>query len=722
MKWYSWLSAVMILSLLSGSTSSAASTGIFSGATPSDAVAVKPERAAGRSRYATSSDATGSDATGTNRPAPKPDLPGGTHSDATPAEATASVARLSGTYGLVLDENSIIVYDYKELKQALSENNTYTTIYLGNDIATDNSGAVINAAKESVIIDGRPPGEEDQPGYTLTQYTSTDINYTFRIASTNKNTKEAVLRNLTITGGNYYGIISVQAEGVLLVHDQVHYSGPQPVYNRGGTTRFTDSTYLLKTTGGIATNELAETKHAEFGGVVTVNAPSTANSILYLVDTASSLTLLEGADVSINTNYYFIYTGGYTPTVTMAAGSRLNLASSRFGMTYADQRISTFVMAEDAELIIDLKTTESYAALRISKLFQMEPDSRMTIVRTGTAGIPLRFTNAGAKGIFNRPGRVLLYSSAGVPLRFTGAGTLEVTTSAINAWKAVAWPLTETIDQLPDHIWNKAGDEVLTLTGTYTEAVNNRLEHNLAVTDPVVSLLNAANFNLEKNQLIAFGSIGLTIDGVQTGTPAFTGVTEPEADLRADYYADDHTVQTVTGTADAAGTYELPVTKGPLLKDSTVSLITGANRLYLRQQKTVGTDPGRLQLLSVPSRLFFEETVIPEQTKLIRRQDNDSFRLRILDSREEVSPWRLDVWLEGLPEFGGTVIFKDQNDQIEAINEMPLTIYHQIEETGGEQIISWQADEGILLQVSPGNVYSDLEYQTTIHWSLIDGP
>lgn len=696
------LAMVVMLSLLFGSTVFTIPPQGADRATASDALASPGDARPEGSRPG-------------NTVTPEVTRPDATLSDATPANAMARERDW-----LVLDETSVIVYDYAQLKLALSGDNGYTTIYLGNDIATDASGAAIHASKTAVVIDGRPPGEEEQT-YTLTQYYSTVLAYTIRIESNNKNTKEVTLRNLEIEGGNYYGIISVQAEDVLLIHDNVQYSGPQPVYNRGGTTRFVNSSYLLKTTGGAAANELAETKHAEFEGVVTVEAPATANAVLSLVSSISTLTLQEHADVTINTNYYFIYTAGYAPSVLMRAGSRLSLTSTRFGMTYADQRISTLVMAERSELLIDHKTPESYAALRISQLFQMDPDSRLTIVRTGTAGIPLRFTNTGARAVFNRPGRVFLYSSAGVPLRFTGPGTLEITTSAINVWKEIGWPPEAAADRLPDHIWNKTGTGQLSVSGSYNETLNTRLDHNITSADPVSTVLNAVNFNLEKSQLIAFGSLELTIDEVRQAGELISGETAAEAGIFAEYHTADHGMSTVSGTADQAGIYRLPVTAGAMLKDSTVQVTAVAEQLFIRQQANVTGDPGSLRLVSVPEQISFEKTMVPDRQKLIGRQGDGSFRLEIQDSREEAAPWRLDVYLEEALDLTGTVVYKDAGGVIQPVGEVPLTIYDQDNRTGGHTI-SWQADEGILLQVLPGNVYSGREYRAVIHWSLVDAP
>ena len=53
----------------------------------------------------------------------------------------------------IIDDNTVVVNNSEEFKKALSEENDYNYIYLGNDI-TLTSGFTINANKTNLIIDG----------------------------------------------------------------------------------------------------------------------------------------------------------------------------------------------------------------------------------------------------------------------------------------------------------------------------------------------------------------------------------------------------------------------------------------------------------------------------------------------------------------------------------------------------------------------------------------
>ncbi|MDR2933175.1 MAG: hypothetical protein LBV27_08730, partial [Oscillospiraceae bacterium] len=270
-------------------------------------------------------------------------------------------------FARVLDENSVVVTSYDALGKALSEDNGITTVYIGADITAAANGIVINGNKESVVIDGRPPGESRN--YTFTQAQSNQLEHVILVSD--PNVKNVALRNITVEGKNFFGVVSATNEvrGLIVTHENVRYTGPQAVYNRRGTTRVIDSAYVLRPTGGTATNELAETLHTEMVGTVDIRASSSSNAVLWLIGADSTLIIRENARVSVATDNYFIYTNGYAPSVTMENNASLIL-SDRRGFTFETQSVSTFTMAEGASLHIEQHSPQSFAALRVSKLFQ----------------------------------------------------------------------------------------------------------------------------------------------------------------------------------------------------------------------------------------------------------------------------------------------------------------------------------------------------------------
>ncbi|MGD9559644.1 MAG: hypothetical protein AB7V55_03450 [Oscillospiraceae bacterium] len=636
-------------------------------------------------------------------------------------------AKAAESFGLEISPSAVVVDSYGDLKKALEEDNGYTTVYLGDNIVGDGGGIAIHAGKANVVIDGSPP---DGGRHTFTQYTSSDADTVIR--ATTASVQSITLRNIDVVGNNHYGVVMVpdSVKGVTLVHENVGYTGPKAFYNRGGTVRAAGSTYTLQPTAG-QSGELAEAKHAQFGGAVNIAAANTGEAILWLVGGASDFTVLEGAQVNVNTDFYFLFYDGTPPNITIGQGASFSLTSSRFGFTYTGQHVANFLLAEGANLAINLATAEKYAALRVAGLFQMEPGSSAAIVRTGTAGIALHLTGPGAQAVFNQPQRVFLYSSAGVPLRFTGEGTLSITTSALNLWQSTGWPLAGGTDPLPTHIWNKTGTGLLTLTATYNTETNQSLFSNLTADDPVISTLDAKNFNLEGSQLVVFGSMTLGFDIPTSQSPALTGSTSPGAALLAAYTLSNDMGGTIGGTADAAGAYTLPVEAGALKVGSAATVTASAGGLAMRQSAVVqngGT--GRLSFLSVPQQLHFGRVPVPGNQTLLQRQDA-TFALTVSDSRLSACPWRIDASVMqpltaevngGPSRLTDAVVFQGPNGIPLALNEVPMTVYRQNSGAPGEYTAQWDDGEGILLSLSPGEIYSGVDYTTAIHWQLVDAP
>lgn len=644
---------------------------------------------------------TGTDVTGT-------DLP-----DGEPASDGGSVP---------LAEGGVIVFTLGELKRALGEDNGYTTVYLGANIATDAAGMSIHPAKEHVVVDGTPPGGER---HALIQNGANVRSQLIRVDDDATLTHTVTLRNMDIAGANYYGVVSVKdgLQGrVTLEFIDIDYTGPQAAYHRAGTVRFVGGSYSL------ITAELAEALHVELGGELTVTAPSAANAILWMTSRQSTLTVLEDADVTVDTSFYFIY--GSIASATLRENAALRLTSRRFGFSYAADSVETFIMRAGSRLHIDLNTVESYAALRVSKLFRMEPDSSATILRRGTDGIALRLTAAGARAVFDRPERVFLYSSAGVPIRFTGAGELSIATSAINVWSRVSWPLPEGLSEQPSHVWNRAGEDLLNLTASYSETVNLSLAHNLTNADPVISSLTAQTFSLEKNRLVAFGGETLTIDA-SAGDAAATGSASPDAVLQADIARADGRSETATGTAGSDGRYALTAEGGGLSEGDGITVIARARNLFIRQTHTVADTGARaLSFVSVPTSIGFGAQDIPAGQALAERPG--AMTLAVSDTRQSPSPWRIDADLTGPLEailedgrvhrLADALVFRMKDGTTLPLNEAPTTIYRQAEGQHGETALRWEGGEGPLLRLSPGEVYSGVDYTTTIHWTLVDAP
>ena len=638
------------------------------------------------------------------------------------------------TQGRALGPSAMVVYTYDALKQALSQDNGLDTIYLGADIAADATGIVIHPQKTALTISGQAPDSAER--YTFTQWGSAAFANTIRL-ELGSALRQVTLRDMYINGKNYYGVVAVNdaLKGVEIIHDNIRYTGPQPIYNRNGSARIIDSTYTLQQAGGVGVQELAEVVDIAFAGNVSVQVGQSGYSVVWLTQRNSTVTLAENAAVSIDAQNYFIFTSAdaNVPTVSLQSGAKLQVKSQN-GFTYANQKVGNVYIGPHATLDIQQHSAQSQAALRVAGTLEAKQGSNITIVRTGTDGVALRFTDAEGRADFQQPERVFLYSSAGVPLRFTGNGSLSVTSSALNLWAASSWAPHDGVDAHPSHIWNKAGGEELTLYAAFNTSTLRSISHNLTQDDPIVSPLDAASFNLEKHQLLAFGHMELALDTVYVQHGVASGTTEPGAAVKVFSAAPGEAENSARTSADGAGKYSLPIDTWGLTAGSTLYAIASYNRLQMRQQSALQGDPGgpqdgRLAFLHVPDEMGFGSLPIPSAQQRIAQREQ-AFVISVGDNRLYPGAWRLDASLASplaangveAPSLANAIVFADASGQAIALSTDPLTIHRELTGAGGSYDIRWSAQEGILLQIAPGEVYSDLDYQATIQWSLVDAP
>lgn len=635
--------------------------------------------------------------------------------EATPSDATPSDA--IEPYLEIIGRNSVIVHTLADLRWALTNAPSYTTVYLGADIEVDHQGIVIPGNKIFVIIDGTAP---DGTRHTLT-ITGSDYSSSLRV--TQYNMRQVTLRNIDIVSNNSYGVVNVDSglSNAEIIHENITFTGPRAAYNMNGTVRIRNSTYQL--TGESSTDGvLADAHHIKLDESVEINVTAENNSVFHLGQNDSTLTVLQNADVTVDTVNSFIYTDVQKPAaVLLESGARLNLTSQTSGFTNANQSLSSFLMAENSELSMDVHINQGYGALRVAQLLQLDPGSSMTIRDTGADGILLQLTEARAQAVFNEPARVFLSSPAGIPLCFSDTGMLSITTAALNTWENIA----ESAGTAPDHIWNKAGSELLTLTAEYDNQVNQSISHNLNSDDPPADLLDSTTFDLDHTQLMAFGEMALTVDQWTQQSEVISGTAAPGAQLTADYPLNDGSYGTVTGTAGGGGSYSLPI-PGSLAANGVITVTAELNDLWIRQKSTIPVPDGDLTILSLPERIDYGRIPIPRQSNTIAPAAG-ALSIIVSDQRRTPDSWDLTVTATPLTAIVNgresvipdAFVFVETETAPQVIGDIPVTAYHSEGGVNGDTEIRWENGEGVLLRLNPGEMYSDVEYTAQLQWTLV---
>lgn len=632
-----------------------------------------------------------------------------------------------GVQATVLDAASIIVYTFDELVSALTQDNGYTTVYIGADITGKSGGAAIHANKQSVVIDGCPPDSPDGTRFTYTDYNSSGTGDTIRV--TNTGVKAVTVQNLNVVARNYYGLIFCQDSSTVtptVTYSNIAYSGPQPIYNRYGTSVVVDSTFTLTQNGSSPSQEFAEVNRMEFGGSVTINSSSTGNAVLWMSNAAPVLLVRSGASVSITTANYFIYNDSNT-AVSLEDGASLSVTAATNGFTYGSMAIASLSLAAGSSLSMTQNAATANGAVRIEKSLTMGDGAWLDVQGKGT-GAGVQFTSAGATATFTNPARVRVLTASGAGFGFTGgaASSLSITAGVLNLWSAASGLVP---GGAPSAMWNKAGTAQLSVQATYAGNTLSLLTSNLLASDPVSQLLTTLNFGVRSSQLVAFGACPLAVNEVTDRSLSVTGSAGGGAQLSA-VYTSALGQQTATGAADAGGAYSLALAGTPLAL-GVVTVTAAWNGLYAAQTTIVVNIPGALELASVPSALDFGPVAISATDTLVRRQ-TPGFTVSVSDTRLVKSPWALQVAVTGplqatvnatqhtLP---NALVFVGTDANKTPLGATPLTVHTHPQALLAETVnVSWSEDQGILLQLPAGQGRAGASYSTTLRWYLVDAP
>lgn len=645
--------------------------------------------------------------------------------EAEDAEAEFEGVQL-GTLSTELSDDTIIVSTYAELAAALGEDNGYVYIYLAGDITQSSTdvGIAIHASKASVIIDGLAP--DAQSVATFTQRASSTFAYTIRVLAANSVTRNVTMRNVTLVGQNYYGIISAEdaLSGLAIRYENIIYSGPQITYNRAGSVHYSDSSIRIVSAaaaGGSVAQEVAEAAAVSFSGTVTIQSASTSNSLFWLTGSSTSFTLEAGASLNASTSYYFFYADGSYPVMNLYEGASMTYTGKYYGLLYDAQRLQSLHLYEGASLSVTQSTnTFAYGTLRIHSALTLDAGSELTVVRAA-GGPAVQMVNGGASVSFADPERVKLYAPASKLIAFVSTGTLDITADAVNIWTSAGGLTNDSISNTPSYHWNKAEGQMLSISSTFS-GTTQTLSSNLESSDPTDNL-TSTTFAVGNAQLLVLGRFALTIDAVYASSSAITGTTEQGAALQA-----ANLTQAIALLAEGSATgtaYSLRVAS-TLQSGDVLSVLSYSDYLRRLERVTVGDnqEAGTLQLTYVPQLLDFGSVQIPSAAGIIERSGTDAWYVEIEDSRSASSDWSLIVSLAApLTATDGStlqnaLVYVDENGGQTTLSETGLLV----RSGNGSETASWSQNQGVLLWGNPNEIVSNQSYSGTINWTLQDAP
>lgn len=201
----------------------------------------------------------------------------------------------------ILNDETVAISTFAELKSIIETNNAVNLIYLDANIEMT-LGITIPQTKTNLIIDGT---------YNDIRHTFKDrttLNTSDTITASNALTQKVTAQNMDITGNNYYGIIyvpeSTSYKDIITEYNNITYNGPKISFHPTRLIRFINSNISINYTSLTNSGEVAECNKLEIGSNTTITHNSKGNSAFRFRNSDPSLTILENANLTINQTTY----------------------------------------------------------------------------------------------------------------------------------------------------------------------------------------------------------------------------------------------------------------------------------------------------------------------------------------------------------------------------------------------------------------------------------
>lgn len=415
-----------------------------------------------------------------------------------------------------IDSTTVAVETSAELKSILEGNNTYTLIYLANDI-TLAQGITILGSKTEVTIDGLYPTDG-----TGTIHTYTDMNSAGNADAIGVRTNSSIhvtVQNLNVIGKNYYGLIYVSEasshQNVIVTYKNITYTGPQITYHPSGLSIYQDLTINIVDSTASVANEVAETGSLQIGGNTTITHNSVGDSAFWFRGYSSTpyLEILEGANVSLTTTRDVAYTGNYLNFTINKNASFVITTKYGFFRNNGHQASSILVDENSILSIVQTQANGNYALLTCRGTFTVNTNATLYLQANFSNSEPLIYFNTSSSQFnITNPKSIILYNSSYACLSFSNTSIFKITCGKIDYWLTSPTLIsTGVIQNNPQYSWYKSNDENITIEASVTSSKTTITSNNLTTEEtqtlPALTLLT---FQTVKTlRFIDFGNLEL---------------------------------------------------------------------------------------------------------------------------------------------------------------------------------------------------------------------
>ena len=614
----------------------------------------------------------------------------------------------------IIDNNTVVVTNNDELKQVLSEDNSYEYIYLGSDI-TATSGFTINSNKSKVIIDGT---------YNNTKYTYTNnLSLEETVIKVSTTNKRIILKNMNIVSSHGYGVIYVPSHpnysNVLVEYNNINFSGIELSQNYYGTTKIVDSVLEVKDTNNVPAQRACNSNRIIIGGNTTITSSSSTNTVFFFNDVIpSSVKIMPNSRVSITTDKEFMngtnrldLIVGHGAEFLLTTGNGFAITTTHGARNVLIEEMANFTFIEKSHQRVpmwnifgDFKVLEG-ASVSVINTYMTTPSDNYNIYFKGT----------NQKFILDNPKYINIYTKNANVVYTNNPVDFMFTFSRINMWiYALDYTSACTLDDIPALYWYKENTPAK-ITGVLNKDSTTVTSHNFI--DDELSLISDINsFSFQDKKILTIGMLNINVHPITDSTDAISGHTIPYANVKIEY---DNKI--LTAVSDENGLFEANIDS--VIPDNTRVKITSCLNSCFTERKVITPFMGELTLLKATKNIPF--SMIPSSTNPIILPKNNETVITVVDSRVNSTNWKLYLnYTNPMIEESGKVLinslfFKKFNNEEILLKTSKKLIYESNDNGGVVNVsnVTFSVDKGLFLKPSK-DLLEDEDYSTLIIWSV----
>lgn len=614
----------------------------------------------------------------------------------------------------IIDDNTVVVNNSEEFKKALSEENDYNYIYLGNDI-TLTSGFTINANKTNLIIDGT---------YNNVKYTYTNnLNESSDVIEASTSNRKITLKNMNIISSHTYGIVYVPSHpnysNLSVEYNNINFSGVELSCNYYGITKIIDSLISGSDTNGVTVKKVCDSNRILIGGNTTITSNSNTNPVFFFNDVIPSyIKIVPNSNVNITTNKELMngtnrldLTVGHGSEFLLTTGNGFAITTTHGAKNVLIEEMANFTFIEKSHQRVpmwnvfgDLKVLEG-ASLSVIN----------TYMNTPTDNYNIYFKGSNQKFILDNPKYINIYTKNANVVYTNNPVDFSFKFSRINMWiYALDYLNACTLDDTPAFYWYKE-DTPAEITGIFNKDSTTVTSHNFTDSE-LISSTDINSFTLQGIKILTIGMLKINIHPITDSINSISGHTIPYANVKIEY-----SNKAFTATADKDGLFEVNI--DAIVPDNTRVKVTSCLNSCYTERKVTVPFMGELTLLKVTENIPFSMTPLSSNPIVLHKKNKTV--ITVIDSRVNSTNWKLYInFTNPMIDSSGKVLidsllFKKFDNESFKLTTNKKLVYESSTNNGnvGVSNITFSTDKGLLISPTK-DLLEDEDYSTMIIWSI----